>query len=262
MISRFKYGMAYFYLWATAPKETHILHMADIQDYLLSESYVPTKEKIAYIEKSFQEAKDEVRFDEVSKKYFIKRESNQCYSRSKWDDFFETEKGMAVNVEGRSLVSLLGISIVIGDIELMKWLVEAQDAYVNKSKNFSISPLMLAAEKGNVEIIEYLLSKGADLNQKNLSGDTALRYAVASGRVDAVKCFVGQEDLEDKVLESAHDFAETLLEIFDINKRNLQIICRDSIKDEVCIPSRDDIQKIIEILTSALGKKYAPSLKI
>lgn len=262
MISRLKYGMVNLYLWATIPKEKHILHMAALQDYLLSEPYLTSKEKIAFIEKTFQEAKDEVRFDEASKKYFFKRESDQCYSRSKWDDFFETEKGMAVNMEGRSIVSLLGIAIVSGDIELMKWLVETQDAYVNKSKNFSISPLMLAAEKGNVEIIKYLLSKGADLNQSTLSGDTALRHAVALGRVDAVKCFVGQENLEDKVLESATDFAEILLETFDINVRNLQRFCRDSIKDEVCIPSRENVEKIIKILMTALEKKHAPSLKI
>lgn len=46
----------------------------------------------------------------------------------------------------------------------------------------SSSGLMLAAASGNLEMVEFLLSKGADLNQVDNHDKTALHHACSSGR--------------------------------------------------------------------------------
>jgi len=52
-------------------------------------------------------------------------------------------------------------------LELVKLLVEkGQD--VNAADNYGITPLMVAANLGNLEIVKYLVSKGADLSAHDL----------------------------------------------------------------------------------------------
>ena len=48
------------------------------------------------------------------------------------------------------------------------------------SSNLEISPLMAAAQYGNLEIVKALLEKGADIHFKNCTGMTALSYAITS----------------------------------------------------------------------------------
>ncbi|MBF0693704.1 MAG: ankyrin repeat domain-containing protein [Flavobacterium sp.] len=71
-----------------------------------------------------------------------------------------------------------------GDIETVKKFVE-YGADVNESYN-GMTPLMVAARHNNVELLEYLLSKGAVIHKKNDQGLTALKYAEASNAREAV----------------------------------------------------------------------------
>ena len=70
-----------------------------------------------------------------------------------------------------------------GDFATVKKFVE-YGADVNERSN-DMTPLMVAARYNNIEIMDYLLSKGADINFKNESGMTALKCALASGAKDA-----------------------------------------------------------------------------
>lgn len=65
-----------------------------------------------------------------------------------------------------------------GDLATVKKFIE-YGADINELSN-DMTPLMIAARYNNVEIVAYLLSKGADVNFKNDSGMTALKCAVAS----------------------------------------------------------------------------------
>ena len=44
------------------------------------------------------------------------------------------------------------------------------------------SPLWTAANNNHIHIIQYLLSKGGDLNQSDNDGETALWFAAYTGR--------------------------------------------------------------------------------
>ena len=78
----------------------------------------------------------------------------------------------------------LCMAISKGDVATVKKFVE-YGADVNERSN-DMTPLMMAARYNNVEILEFLLSKGADMYAKTQNGFTALKYATLSNATDAV----------------------------------------------------------------------------
>ena len=81
--------------------------------------------------------------------------------------------------------SPLSIAIWKGDLDVVKKLVE-YGSDVNEKSN-GMNPLMVAARYNKVEIIKFLLSKGAILNAKDENGFTALKYAELSNAVEAIE---------------------------------------------------------------------------
>lgn len=66
-----------------------------------------------------------------------------------------------------------------GDLTKLHWLLNA-----NVEINFAedgVTPLILAAEKGYTDVIQSLISNGADLSVMNPSGQTAVEIALANG---------------------------------------------------------------------------------
>ena len=95
----------------------------------------------------------------------------------------------------------------------------------------NVTPLMYAAEKGDVAMIEALLNGGADVKVKDRfvmpsegGGETALFYAVRSGNVEAIRALVragaavnakarGYTALTIAVEQKRRDLIDTLLEL-------------------------------------------------
>ena len=80
--------------------------------------------------------------------------------------------------------STLAIAISKGEIETVKQFIES-GTKVNKKLN-GLTPLMYAARYNKVEIIKYLLQKGADRDIKDSQGFTALNYAELSYANEAI----------------------------------------------------------------------------
>ncbi len=78
----------------------------------------------------------------------------------------------------------LCVAIQKGEFDLVKKLVE-YGADVNE-KSFGMTPLMVAARYNKVEILKFLLANGANVNVKDEKGFTALKYAELSIASDAV----------------------------------------------------------------------------
>lgn len=103
------------------------------------------------------------------------------------------------NVAGASTVSALTTSteivnygnsplcnaILKGDIATVKKFVE-YGADVNEESN-GLTPLMFAARYNKIEILKYLLDKGADKEVKDERGNTALKYAENSKSLEAIE---------------------------------------------------------------------------
>jgi uncharacterized protein len=78
----------------------------------------------------------------------------------------------------------LSVAISKGEIETVKKFIE-YGMDVNEKLN-GMTPLMYAARYNKVEIIKYLLLKGADRNIKDSQGFTALKYAELSNAYEAI----------------------------------------------------------------------------
>ncbi len=83
----------------------------------------------------------------------------------------------------------LHAAATVGDLPRVKQLVEADPASVGAYSADDFPPLGLATYMGHDAIVEYLLAKGADVNQvaKNRGRFTALTGAVSSGHREVVR---------------------------------------------------------------------------
>ena len=73
-----------------------------------------------------------------------------------------------------------------GDIDSMQMLL-AKGADVNLQDNNGITSLMWAAIYGQKKIVKVLLKKGADVNAFNHAGETALTWATLVGNSEIVE---------------------------------------------------------------------------
>ncbi|XP_028418537.1 uncharacterized protein LOC114543951 [Dendronephthya gigantea] len=77
----------------------------------------------------------------------------------------------------------------MGTLEIVKYLVE-KGADVNGWGTDGWTVLHSSVTKGKLEIIKYLVKKGADVNGKNTNGQTVLHSAVTEGTLEIVKYLV------------------------------------------------------------------------
>jgi ankyrin repeat protein len=78
-------------------------------------------------------------------------------------------------------------AITSGNLKIVKKYVESDATNVNY-KSFAWSPIQMAANKNQLEMVKYLVSKGGDLNYIHpLSHNTAFHLAVFNGHTDMVK---------------------------------------------------------------------------
>ena len=70
-------------------------------------------------------------------------------------------------------------------LEVVKYLI-SKGALVNVASCYGTTPLMAAAQLGNVKVLRYLVRSGADMNAVCIRGSTALHYAAHGGSREAV----------------------------------------------------------------------------
>ena len=88
---------------------------------------------------------------------------------------------------GSAKYTALGYACESGDINIVKMLVEA-GANVNANPKEYKSPLMIAVEKGDLNIIDYLINTcNANPNICDIKGKTLLMTAVEVGKTDTVR---------------------------------------------------------------------------
>ncbi|MEN0059853.1 MAG: ankyrin repeat domain-containing protein [Bdellovibrio sp.] len=71
-------------------------------------------------------------------------------------------------------------AVIADDLEAIKRFMP--ECRKSRAEN-GVTPLMLAAAKGHIKILEELLRAGEDVNEADAQGDTALNYAVVRRQV-------------------------------------------------------------------------------
>jgi ankyrin repeat protein len=84
---------------------------------------------------------------------------------------------------------MLNVAVIEGNIEIVKYLV-SQGADINIKDSSGKTPLQITIHEGRVELINYFLSKDADVDMKDHFNETSLHYATDRGEIEVVKLIV------------------------------------------------------------------------
>ena len=122
----------------------------------------------------------------------------------------------------------------------------AKGANVNTTTDAGMTPLLCATRRGNIEIMKFLLEKGADVNAKESKyGQTALILAARGGYTDAVKLLI-EKKADLNVKEKMYGQTAVLLaaneEIVDLLKK----AGAETSKDTSVAPAKKEIKTVQE----------------
>lgn len=77
-------------------------------------------------------------------------------------------------------ISPITIAAEKGDLDIVTMLVVEGKVNVNDKSSYGITPLIAAAAAGNEDVVDYLIEQGADVTAKDDLGKSAFAYAVAT----------------------------------------------------------------------------------
>ncbi|VDI06713.1 CDK inhibitor PHO81 [Mytilus galloprovincialis] len=80
----------------------------------------------------------------------------------------------------------LGISCVVGSVDLVRWLIKRK-SNINHCSKRGYSALFLASLKGYVDVVKELLQHSAEVNMCNINGASPLLIASQEGHIDVVE---------------------------------------------------------------------------
>lgn len=81
-------------------------------------------------------------------------------------------------------------AVTSGDLAKVKAAVDADPQALEARNNYRQTPLILAIQKKKLEVAEFLLARGADVDAKETSGATPLSYAITGGFTGLAKTLV------------------------------------------------------------------------
>lgn len=84
-------------------------------------------------------------------------------------------------------------AVTAGDLAKVKAFIEADAQALKAMNNYQQTPLIVAIQKRRIEVAEYLLARGADVNAKDNAGATPLSYAIAGGLSGIAKTLIDRD---------------------------------------------------------------------
>lgn len=103
--------------------------------------------------------------------------------------YFVEEVGFSVYMKNNDGRTPLFHAADGGHVNVVQYLVE-KGAKVNQKDSIGVTPIFLAAAKGHLKVIEFLVQKGAAVNIKEYRGYTPLHLAVNYRHLDVIKVLV------------------------------------------------------------------------
>jgi len=97
-----------------------------------------------------------------------------------------------------------------GDLEKLSKM-HGLEQHLNVADDDGLGLIHWAADRGNIDILQFLLSNGADVNLVDSDGQTSLHYASSCGHLECVKLLIkfgADRTIKDKESQSCIDVAE------------------------------------------------------
>ena len=107
----------------------------------------------------------------------------------------------SVNVRGPKGETLLHCASLLGHLDVAQFLVNDCHVDINSKDNDSHTPLFIAAHEGQVSLLQFLTSRGADLHRKDILGREPLHYASQNGHLNCVKALVKEYSCDVNVAD-------------------------------------------------------------
>ena len=92
--------------------------------------------------------------------------------------------------------SIIHSATIEGHLPLVKYLIEKHNIGINNKDEDGKTPLHIACEKGYQSIIDYFISKGADVFARDDKGYYAIHYAAIGGYLSIVKYLIEQHNFD------------------------------------------------------------------
>ncbi|XP_046341394.2 ankyrin-1-like [Haliotis rufescens] len=80
-----------------------------------------------------------------------------------------------------------------GDVEVVKYVLSQGIVAINSKRRKKRTPMMAAALRGHKEVVELLVSEGADVSLRSEKGDNILHFACRGGHMEVVKYILSQD---------------------------------------------------------------------
>ena len=105
-------------------------------------------------------------------------------------------------------------AVALGDTDTINQFIKAGVNLDNrKYHDDGVSPLMKAAEYGNLEVVKLLIEKGADMHQHTSSGRSLMYYAALGGNMSIVKFIISKNaDCVRYITRSRHTILHAAVE--------------------------------------------------
>lgn len=100
----------------------------------------------------------------------------------------DPQKG--VQVDNQQPISPLYLAAQQGNIEILESIFKADNSPVDSHTFGGATPLLAAVKHGHLEAAQFLIQKGANVNIKDDSGQTPLWAAAHNGDLDMLKCLL------------------------------------------------------------------------
>lgn len=145
--------------------------------------------------------------DEMDKLHPSWDEDNKKRTKELWVSVstFQMDGDDAVEVAEKSPFDY----VKEGDLEKLSTIHGLE--HLNEVDNDGLGLIHWAADRGNIDILQFLLNKGSDVNLVDSEGQTALHYASSCGHLDCVKLLIklgADRTIKDKELQTCVDVAE------------------------------------------------------
>jgi ankyrin repeat protein len=111
---------------------------------------------------------------------------------------FLLDKGASTMAQDTGSHTALHYASRASSFDIVKLLLEKEPDLLDMRTKYAETALLLAAEKGDLKIVEFLLDKGADIMARDYSKNTALHIASRESYIDIAKVLIKKEpDLLD-----------------------------------------------------------------
>ena len=100
------------------------------------------------------------------------------------------QKGANIHKKNMYGDSYLDECAYVGYIDIVKYFVEEKGFSVHAKINDGKTPLFHASDGGRLEVVRYLVEKGADVNQTDIIGVTPIFMAAGKGHLEVLKFLV------------------------------------------------------------------------